>query len=77
MLHVKVSEARELGKMWGISRCEKLMVFRAKNAFCHNPPLIQAIAGLKKLFVSYCGSDIWKGKKYKAYILKYKALILK
>ncbi len=37
MLHVKVSEARELGKMWGISRCEKLMVFRAKNAFCHNP----------------------------------------
>ena len=28
-------------------------------------------------FPRHCFSDIWKGEKYKPYILKYKALILK
>ena len=30
-----------------------------------------------EVFVSYCGSHSYKAEKYKPYILKYKALILK
>ena len=37
----------------------------------------QHITAFRKIFVRYCYSDIWKGEKYKPYILKYKALISK
>ena len=42
-------------------RALKTAVFKAKK-----PP-----------FASHCVSSVWKGEKYKAYILKYKAHILK
>ena len=40
-------------------------------------PENQTFKAFWKTFVSYCLSDIWKGEKYKPYILKYKALISK
>ncbi|PWL78745.1 MAG: hypothetical protein DBY24_06855 [Prevotellaceae bacterium] len=47
-----------------------------KNVFLQTAET-QPITAFRKIFVRYCYSNIWKGEKYKAYILKYKALILK
>jgi len=47
-----------------------------KNVFLQTAET-QHITAFRKIFVRYCYSDIWKGEKYKPYILKYKALVLK
>ena len=51
-------------------------VSEARKAFPERQK-IYSKRGKKSTFVSCCFSAIPKGEKYKAYILKYKALVLK
>ena len=51
--------------------------FSAKAEDFSQQPNTEAVKPFKTTFISYCCSETYKDEKYKPYILKYKALILK